>query len=72
METLALWLIWTSLVYSLLFIIVFNGINYYEEGGFEKLYKSLSIKISNFKQELKFSAANYLKTLDMLKRLLLK
>ncbi len=72
MESLVIWLTLACLVYTLLFIIVFNGVYSYEEGGFRKSYLLLVNKISRLKQDLRLIPTNYFNTLAMLRKLLLK
>jgi|GEM_PF-6123227 len=72
MESLVLWLTLACLVYTLLFIIVFNGVYSYEEGGFKRLYPLYLNKISLLKQDLRLITSNYFNTLDTLRKQLMK
>ncbi len=72
METLAFWLILACLAYSLLFIIVFNGIYFYEEGGFSRVYDFILNRLNRLEQSSKELIKNFLKDLSMLRKLLLK
>ena len=72
METLAITLLFGSIIYSLLFTIVFKSIYFYEEGGFKRLQKSLEYKVSSIKQGFKPTISEYLKNLILLNKAFFK